>query len=129
LMMSSLTDEGFWHFTDPLADKITSSSMTADDQAAFSESKWAIGASGWNWANAYKRIRACNILLSKANGVPFTTEAEKNQFKGEGYFLRAYNYYLLMLQYGGVPLIDKPYSLGDDYLIVRNSFEETINFI
>ena len=41
----------------------------------------------------------------------------KDQLLGEAYFLRAYYYHQLLRFYGGVPIIDKPYGLNEDYSI------------
>ena len=51
------------------------------------------------------------------------------QLKGEVYFLRAYYYALLMSFHGGVPLIDRPYELDEDYQLPRNTLSETVDFI
>ena len=48
---------------------------------------------------------------------------------GEAYFLRGYYYQQLLRYYGGVPLIDKPYGLNEDYSVTRNTYEECVNFI
>jgi hypothetical protein len=40
--------------------------------------------------------------------VPFPNQEKKEQLIAEVHFLRAYFYYVLMAQYGGVILLDKP---------------------
>jgi hypothetical protein len=50
--------------------------------------------------------------------------------KGEAKFMRAYYYQQLLRYFGGVPIVDKPYKLDDtDFLSVRNTYEECVNFI
>ena len=128
-MNYSVTDEGAFGLVDPIADRITGSSMSPDDQGTFNESVWAIGMMDWNWNNVYKRIRACNLALEKLDGVPFPAEEDRASLKGQVHFLRAYQYFLLVGIYGGVPIIDHTYELQDDFTIARNSFEESVDFI
>lgn len=45
------------------------------------------------------------------------------------HYLRAYFYYWLLSQWGGVPLIEKSFTPSDDLLVARNTFEETVDFI
>jgi len=61
--------------------------------------------------------------------VVFPDDATKTRTIGEVYFLRGYTYHYLVAMYGGVPLITKPYGLGQSYDIARNTYEECINYI
>ncbi|MGA0560318.1 RagB/SusD family nutrient uptake outer membrane protein [Larkinella sp. VNQ87] len=81
--------------------------------------------------NMYLRIRACNLALSNLAKPNFpNTNKIVERLIGEAKFLRAYYYHQLVRYYGGVPLIDRPYELGEaDYLVTRNTMEECINFI
>jgi len=56
-----------------------------------------------NWVTDYTRIRATNYLLYKATS--YKTPADIAQFVAEAHFFRAYVYFDLLQQYGGVPLI------------------------
>lgn len=56
-----------------------------------------------NWVTDYTRIRATNYLLVKAAG--YKTPADIAQFVAEARFFRAYVYFDLLQQYGGVPLV------------------------
>ena len=52
--------------------------------------------------NMYTNINSANILIKN---VPIYYEgADKNARLGEGYFMRAFDYFKLVKQYGGVPL-------------------------
>lgn len=53
------------------------------------------------WNHYYNTIRKCNIFLANADKVP-TGSDEINNWKGEVYFLRAFNYFLLVRLYGTV---------------------------
>jgi hypothetical protein len=82
------------------------------------------------WGQLYIRIRACNKFFTKIAGVPFDDPNVKDRLKGETFFLRAFFYHQLLRGYGGIPLVDKVYGLGEtDYTIPRNTFEECVNFI
>lgn len=89
------------------------------------------------WKN-FSDIQDINFFLEKVEQVPGgydETEAERimqevEVLKGEALFLRAAYYSAICRSFGGVPLFDKPFELGDDFSeIERNTFEETINFI
>lgn len=81
------------------------------------------------WNSAYSYIRSCNIFFEKIENSKAVNDVQKDRLKGEVYFLRAYFYQMLVSMYGGVPIIDKAYKLGEDYLVVRNSYEDCIKFI
>ncbi|WP_321332245.1 RagB/SusD family nutrient uptake outer membrane protein [uncultured Bacteroides sp.] len=127
-MSASLVDEAVPIQNDGVTTRVLTSTMTPDDQGAF-VSNWATCMENWWWKSVYTNIRACNLFFSKIDNVEFTDAAKKQQLIGEVHFLRGYFYYLLMAQYGGVPLVNKVINIGDDYNIPRNTFEETVNFI
>ena len=84
------------------------------------------------WNNLYANIQNVNRILAGIDDVPLKAgeEAVKTQIKGEAYFIRAYDYAVLMMVYGGSILQDKPFNLGEDYLSVnRSSIKETLDFI
>lgn len=55
------------------------------------------------WRDTYTAIFRCNDVLDKVNDIPMST-ASKNQSIAEVKFLRAYHYFNLVRQFGGVPL-------------------------
>jgi hypothetical protein len=81
------------------------------------------------WDALYKTARSCNLFFSKVDGVQFPDEATKTQTIGEVYFLRGYTYHCLAALYGGVPIISKPYGLGEDYSIARNTYADCVKYI
>jgi starch-binding outer membrane protein, SusD/RagB family len=127
-MSASLVDEAIPYQTDGIITKVNTSTMTPDDLGAFANN-WALCMENWYWKSAYTNIRACNLFFSKIDQTPFAESSEKQQLIGEVHFLRAYFYYLLMTQYGGVPLIDYVFNVGDSYEVARNTFAETVDFI
>ncbi len=126
-----------------LSDYVDESNFTPDwDVTNFNKSLiTADGLMGWQvswatpytmhfrWGPLYSAIRACNIYFEKMADADFIDQDWISRMNGEVYFLRGYLYHYLAALYGGVPIIDKPYGLGDDFEIARNSYEETIDFV
>ncbi len=81
------------------------------------------------WDYLYSNVRATNLFLSQVEKHTYNDEALKNRLTGEVHFLRGYLYHILTIQYGGVPIIDRPYALDDDHLAVRNTYEESVQFV
>jgi starch-binding outer membrane protein, SusD/RagB family len=127
-MSASLVDEAVPIQNDGVVTRVLTSTMTPEEQAAFGNN-WATCMEGWWWASVYSKIRACNLFFSKIKEGNISDESYRQQLIGEVHFLRGYFYYLLMAQYGGVPLEENVINIGDDYNISRNTFAETIDFI
>ena len=98
------------------------------------------------WGHYFDAIRRCNLFLENSNNVDFEqwmldpdesqqmiyyTNLEKlENRKKEARFLRAFYHFELMKRYGGIPIMERTYSLQDDYSILkRNSLQEVIDFI
>ncbi|RZK68036.1 MAG: RagB/SusD family nutrient uptake outer membrane protein, partial [Pedobacter sp.] len=87
------------------------------------------------WAYYYGGIRRTNIFVSNIDVVPTNTREgngllQKQNWKSEARFLRAFFYFELVKRYGGVPLLgDKVYTLDDDIALPRNSFEDCVTYI
>jgi hypothetical protein len=60
------------------------------------------------WNNLYIGISRANYLLANLNNNPSIDAGIRSQVEGEALFLRAYYYFMLVQNYGGVPLILKP---------------------
>ena len=81
------------------------------------------------WGELYTAIRDANIAIQELPEATFDDQDLKDRLMGESLFLRAYYYHQLMRTYGGVPLIETPYGLNEDYSIARNTLAETVQFI
>ncbi|MGV8092552.1 MAG: RagB/SusD family nutrient uptake outer membrane protein [Mangrovibacterium sp.] len=85
----------------------------------------------------YDDIRRVNHFIARLNEVvkqnPAFTANQKNQWKGEAYFIRAYFYFALVKRKGGVPIVDhvQQYTSGDvaSLQVPRNTEEECWDFI
>ncbi|MGX5817092.1 RagB/SusD family nutrient uptake outer membrane protein [Chitinophaga lutea] len=68
------------------------------------------------WETAYQGIDRANLLLENLHK-PKMDEAKRNMIKGEALFLRGYYYFLLVDNFGGVPLkLTSTKSPTDSYL-------------
>lgn len=74
---------------------------------------------GDDWGGIYEGIRACNILIERANDVPDLPEWEKRQWIAEAKFLKAYYHFHLMRKWGPIPLIKENLSINADVEEVR----------
>nr|WP_255492084.1 RagB/SusD family nutrient uptake outer membrane protein [Chitinophaga sp. Cy-1792] len=115
--LSSATDEAYNRFDDYNASIMNSGSLTPDNLGNFDI-----------WADTYKRIQDCNLFLSKIDGVPGDA-ATRNRLKAEITYLRAYAYFKLISDYGGVPLVTKPFDLNSKYDFSRSSFDDCVAFV
>lgn len=60
----------------------------------------------YTWEQNYKGIFRCNMLLESFDQVEqWNSEEQKNRFKGEAFFMRAYYYFDLARMFGEVPLV------------------------
>lgn len=99
-----------------------------NDMAAWNHYSTALnsGETGSNqplWDNMYGTIEPANIIIQN---VPQYYGENVSTYKnrlGEGYFFRAYAYFELVKQFGGVPIKLKP-STTVEYQFTRNSEEE-----
>jgi len=121
-MMASLTDEAIFTHPGRGINTITEARSNPADIG------WMNGTR--NWPDLYRKIRACNLAIENLTTPQFDNSSMADRLMGEAKFLRAYYYHQLVRYYGGVPIVDRSYELGEaDYTIARNTFEECINFI
>ena len=82
----------------------------------------------YEWNNMYLAIRQANIALTELPNAEIDATL-KDRLIGEASFLRAYYYQQLLRFFGGIPIIDAPYGLDEEYSAARNTYEECVNFI
>nr|WP_262921472.1 RagB/SusD family nutrient uptake outer membrane protein [Maribellus maritimus] len=93
---------------------------------AYGEEIDAIGVPSWN--SSYNLMRKINVFLEEMEGSPIDTDV-KDKLMGQAYFWRAYNYFIMIRAYGGVPYLKKPQSLTDDLFVERNKTSECFDYI
>lgn len=80
------------------------------------------------WDTAYKGIRATNYVLRKAEESDLGAQIDR--WVGEALFFRAYHYWNLVKNFGGVPKIDKVLEVSSEELFSSKSTQaEIIDFI
>lgn len=79
------------------------------------------------WARAYRTIFRVNYFLQNIEKVDMDSE-ERDEFIAEARFIRAYEYFLMSVLYGGVPIVTKPLTIDEANHQSRNSLEEVQNF-
>ena len=117
-LLSPASDEGFNKFDYAGVRNVINKGLLSPDNAG-----------GFDiWAKNYSHIQNANILLSRIDQVP-GDDATRKRIKGEVTFLRAYAYFQLICDYGGVPLVKTPFSLSSDFKIPRSTFDECAKFV
>lgn len=125
-MLASFTDEAI--FTHP-GRGITTVTEARTNPA---DVGWNNGGNRtWNWQRLYSYIRRANLAIAELSEPQFeNTNGIVDRLMGEAKFMRAYYYHDLARYFGGVPLVDRPYELGEEsYDISRATYQETIDFI
>lgn len=77
------------------------------------------------WKCFYTGINRCNIILGYIDGINMD-ETQKNRFKAEARFMRAFFYYHLAWNFGGVPIVTDYASTGTE---ARSSLQSVYKFI
>jgi len=108
-VLQDLGRESYWIFGEMRSDNTAFQYNTADrgrEQWEFVD-EFLVGATAECisnfWRNSYTGISRCNDVLTYITGVEMTDDA-RNQYTGEVEFLRAFHYFNLVRQFGGVPL-------------------------
>lgn len=108
-ILQDLGRESYWIFGEMRSDNSAFQYNTADrgrEQWEFVD-EFLVGATAECitnfWRNSYIGISRCNDVLSHIGDVEMSDEA-RNQYTGEVKFLRAFHYFNLVRQFGGVPL-------------------------
>jgi hypothetical protein len=91
------------------------------------------GIAGTIWGRSYRSIRECNFALSIIDEVAMN-ESSRKRLRAELRFIRAYRYFDLIRNYGGIVLVgDKVYQLGEDFtgeeMYEKSSIENCITYV
>lgn len=119
--LSSITDEAMFTHAGRNINTFTEGTETPSNLSWMSPT--------YEWGRMYFAIREANVAITELPQSTFADDDLRERLLGESHFLRAYYYHQLLRYYGGVPLIENLYGLGEDYSIARNTFEENVNFI
>jgi len=72
-----------------------------------------------DWGSMFQGIRCCDILVENIDNVPDMTQFEKDQWKAEATFLKAYYHFNLVRKWGPVPIIRESLPIDSDVETVR----------
>jgi hypothetical protein len=89
-------------------------------------------AHGRSQESLYKAIRDCNIFIENIDMVRDMEEQEKQQWKAEVVFLKAYYHFLLLSQFGPIPIVDEnlPVSASvEEVRVSRKPVDEVFEYI
>jgi len=81
------------------------------------------------WNSRYVGIKHCNILLDNINKITNLNADLKNRYIAEARAIRAFHYFILMNNYGDVPLVTKEISIEESTRISRTPKGEVLQFI
>ena len=126
-MMASATDESEY-------------SATGGSIESFYNGTWSpTNANGSVWTNMYAGIKVCNEFLTKFQGLKFdelvlNPDYEQQLFRYKNYkweaqFFRAYFYFNLVRQYGGVPIVTPNMTTEQINTLKRNTSDEVYQYI
>jgi hypothetical protein len=73
-----------------------------------------------HWLSLYQTITRCNSVLTNIDGVKFSSDSTKTQFKAEAKFIRALMYFHLVRKWGDVPVVTK--TLNSTAEVTANTF-------
>ncbi len=72
------------------------------------------------WSTLYEGISRANVVLANIKK-PQMSEVRRNEIEGEALFLRSYYYFLLVTNWGGVPLVLEPVTSVEGNSIGRST--------
>lgn len=82
---------------------------------------------GWS-LYSFSHIRRVNEFLANVDKCEFSDESAREDMKAQARFIRAYKYFRMNWNYGGVPLIES-YTSAEEAQVARNSEAEVKNYI
>lgn len=81
------------------------------------------------WQYRYKGILRCNLVIEKIPGVAFDDESLKKRLIAEAKFIRAYHYFDLIRNFGGVPIVMEMKMPHEIIGIKRASVADSYSFV
>lgn len=118
-------------FTESLSDNAYTKSNNGSAVRDVANGSYSISASLMSdvWNARYAGIKRCNILLDNIGKVPDMNADLKNRYIAEARAIRAYHYFILMNNFGDVPLVTREISIGESKTIPRTPKAQVLQFI
>ena len=109
LRSSNCIGAGAQLWTDDRADDINTTDNQSNNGEPFQFTAFSLVPSNSyllsHWTALYTPISRANIILSVIDSIKFTNATNKQQYKAEMKFIRAYMYFNLVREFGDVPLV------------------------
>jgi len=81
------------------------------------------------WTTSFQMVRIANIFLKNKDSIP-VSGSTRDYWTGQVRFLRAWYLFILLKNYGGIPLIgDKIFADNEKIDVARSSFETCIKYL
>lgn len=126
-MQSKATDEAYCSISWDIGN-VPTGRLTADNVTSVATDHWTGGGNLYFWDVGFRYIRKINVFLEKMEETSLEIN-DKARLIAEAKFLRAYTYFNFIERFGGVPIVDTAYELGEEYNFTRNTFDECVSFI
>ena len=87
---------------------------------------------GNDWNSLYTGIRDCDNLIDNVDIVPDMNQQEKNQWKAEARFLKAYYHFCLIRKWGAIPIVKHSLPMDasvEDVRVYRDPIDSCYNFV
>lgn len=85
------------------------------------------------WKRVYEPVRKASTFIQHIDKCKEMTLAERSDAKAQAYFMRAYSYWVLLRQYGPLPMIpSEGFDINmsyDEMSVQRNTFDECVELI
>ncbi len=124
LISGAKGDRRYFNWKSLLFDNIETPSQTYF--AAWISSGSPTGAHAYH---VWEGIRNAYILLEHIDEVPDATEAERNQWRGDAWWIIAYYHQIMLEYYGPLVLADHLISLNEDMQTARSPYLTCVQFI
>ncbi|GAA3653077.1 RagB/SusD family nutrient uptake outer membrane protein [Flavivirga jejuensis] len=118
-MISKYTDEAFSN-----GDNVQRNTFDADNIFSYRARQNYL----YFWQRGYLYIRKINIFIEEMEDPQITLE-NVDVLIAEAKFVRAFINFELIRRYGGVPIIEKSYEIGEEINFERSSFDDCVAFI
>lgn len=110
--------------------------MSTDDaQGIYATNSMTFGSGlenlNYYWEGSFTGIYRANVVIDRIDDIPFEKDNEflREYIKGQAYFLRALNYFNLVIAFGDVPLIKSEVTSLEEVAVARDPKEEVYVFI
>ena len=81
------------------------------------------------WSSRYEAIRRANIFFNNIDDVVEISDADRQSYKAQARFIRAWHYFFLIELYGDVPLITDEISIEESLVLERDDRSKVLTFI